>query len=73
MDRLYIEPMAANAAALTGIIPQRTIKFLPMEGDMIKELSHLDKNEIFGKLIGYGFSLYAVALLAQVLQGYSLV
>jgi len=46
---------------------------LPMEGDMSNTLSHLNMNEIFGKLFGFGISLYAIALLAQVLQSYSLV
>jgi len=40
---------------------------------MSNALSHLNTNEIFGKLFGFGISLYAIALLAQVLQSYSLV
>jgi len=40
---------------------------------MIRELSHLNTSELFGKLFGFGISLYAIALLAQVLQSYSLV
>lgn len=40
---------------------------------MIRELSHVNTNEVFGKLVGFGIALYAVALLAQVLQSYSLV
>lgn len=49
------------------------LKNLPMEGDMNNALSHLNANETFGKLFGFGISLYAIALLAQVLQSYSLV
>ncbi len=45
----------------------------PMEGDMNNALSQLNTNELFGKLFGFGISLYAIALLAQVLQSYSLV
>ncbi len=49
------------------------LKNLPMEGDMIRGLSQANANEVFGKLIGFGISLYAVALVVQVLQSYSLV
>ncbi len=35
--------------------------------------SHLDANEFFGKIFKFGFSVYAVALLAQVMQSYNLV
>lgn len=40
---------------------------------MMRELSNVNTNEMFGKLFGFGISLYAIALLAQVLQSYSLV
>lgn len=65
--------MAADAAAHTGNTAAHKLENLPMEGDMIRELSHLNTNELFGKLFGFGISLYAIALLAQVLQSYSLV
>lgn len=35
--------------------------------------SHLDTEELFGKIFKFGFSVYAVALLAQVIQSYNLV
>jgi hypothetical protein len=44
-----------------------------MEGDMNRELSQIGSNEMLGKIFGFGISLYAIALLAQVLQSYSLV
>ncbi len=40
---------------------------------MFGEFSHLNADEIFGKILGFGISIYAIALLAQVLQSYSLV
>ncbi|GEM_PF-1102735 len=58
---------------LPGKYRSAQLKNLPMEGDMSNALSHLNTNEIFGKLFGFGISLYAIALLAQVLQSYSLV
>lgn len=39
---------------------------------MIRQISHLNADEAFGKLLSFGVSLYAIALLAQVLQSYSL-
>lgn len=65
--------MAADAAAHTGNTAAHNLGNLPMEGDMVRELSHLNTSELFGKLFGFGISLYAIALLAQVLQSYSLV
>ena len=35
--------------------------------------SHVNANDLIGKFLGFGVSLYAVALLAQVLQSYNLV
>jgi len=40
---------------------------------MIRELSQINTNEIVGKVFGFGIALYAIALVAQVLQSYSLV
>jgi len=40
---------------------------------MFGELSHLTADEIVGKVFGFSISVYAIALLAQVLQSYSLV
>lgn len=40
---------------------------------MNRELSQIVSNEMMGKIFGFGISLYAIALLAQVLQSYSLV
>lgn len=48
-------------------------KYLPMEGDMFRQNSNLDTGRVFGKLFGFGIGLYAIALLAQVLESYSLV
>ena len=36
-------------------------------------LSHLEADEFFGKVIKFGFAIYAVALLSQVIQSYNLV
>jgi len=46
---------------------------LPMEGDMNITLSNLDTSELFGKIFKIGFTVYAVALLARVIQGFTLV
>ncbi len=40
---------------------------------MIRELSQISTNEVVGKVFGFGVALYVVALVAQVLQSYSLV
>ena len=69
----YIEFMAANAAALREYTAAQKSENLPMEGDMLRKLSDFDADQTFGKLFSFGISMYAIALLAQVMQSYSLV
>lgn len=49
------------------------LKNLPMEGDMIKHFPQLNANEVIWIVLGFGIAAYAVALVVQVLQSYSLI
>lgn len=69
----YIEFIAANAAALTGKYRSAQLNKLPMEGDMIRNFVNLETSEVMVKVFNFGLSVYAIALLAQVLQSYHLV
>ncbi|MEQ1889838.1 MAG: hypothetical protein ABL951_11770 [Alphaproteobacteria bacterium] len=40
---------------------------------MLRKFSNIDADQTFGKLFSFGISMYAIALLAQVMQSYSLV
>lgn len=68
----YIAIMAANAATLNGLIPQRNVGNPMMEGKMNKRIATSKCEEIAGKLFGAGIAAYGFLVVAQVVLSYGL-